>query len=240
MYAELYYIPYFLMAVKEESPSIAGIIIMAVNIITFPASIVAGLIMTRQGGFVWVIRIGFLIMTLGTGLFAYVDRDTSMVSQAFIYLVSGFGLGFLLPSLETASQAMAQPGQLTHATATYIFMRSFGLCIGVAVGGTVFSNVFLRALQNRGVAGASAIAANSEAYADYLKSLPKSSEKVEVLGAYVEGFHGVFYLLVALSALSFILSLFIKDHNMNQKLQSGHQVQKHKKALVFNERSGSV
>lgn len=239
MYAELYYIPYFLMAVKQESPSIAGIIIMAVNIITFPASIVAGIIMTRQGGFVWVIRIGFLIMTLGTGLFAYVDRGTSMVSQAFIYLVSGFALGFLLPSLETASQAMAQSGQLTHATATYIFMRSFGLCIGVAVGGAVFSNVFLRSLQNRGVADASTIAANSEAYANYLKSLPESTEKAEVLAAYVDGFHGVFYLLVALSALSFILSLFIRHHNMDQKLQSGHQIKKEEKAL-FNETSGPV
>lgn len=231
MYAELYYIPYFLMAVKEESPSIAGIIIMAVNIITFPASIVAGLIMTRQGGFVWVIRIGFLIMTLGTGLFAYVDRSTSMVSQAFIYLVSGFALGFLLPSLETAAQAMAQPGHLTHATATYIFMRSFGLCIGVAVGGTVFSNVFLHALQRRGIDDAGTIAANSEAYANYLKSVPDSSEKAEILAAYVDGFHGVFYLLVALSAVSFVLTLFIRHHNMDQKLQSGHQVQRDEKAL---------
>lgn len=224
MYAELYYIPYFLMAVKEESPSVAGIIIMAVNIITFPASIVAGIIMTRQGAFVWVIRIGFCIMTLGTGLFAYVKHDTSMVSQAFIYLVSGFALGFLLPSLETATQAMAKVGSLTHATSTYIFMRSFGLCIGVAVGGTVFSNVFLHALQQRGIPDAKAIAANSEAYANTLKSMPSSSEKTAILEAYVEGFHGVFYLLVALSAVSLVMSFFIRHHSMDQKLQSGHRI----------------
>lgn len=47
MYAELYYMPYFCVAVKEESPSIAGVIIIAVNIIVFPASVVVGLVMTR-------------------------------------------------------------------------------------------------------------------------------------------------------------------------------------------------
>ncbi|CAN8095453.1 unnamed protein product [Discula destructiva] len=190
--------------------------------------------MTRQGAFVWVIRIGFFIMTLGTGLFIYVDREIFTLSQAFIYLVSGFALGFLLPSLETASQAMAQPGQLTHATSTYIFMRPFGLCIGVALGGTVFSNVFLHALEDRGVADAATIAANSEAYANYLKSMPKSSEESDILSAYVEGFHGAFYFLVALSAVSLVLSMFIRDHTMNQKLQSGHQVQKDDKFQVDN------
>lgn len=197
---------------------------MAVNITTFPASIVAGLLMTRQGAFVWVIRIGFFIMTLGTGLFAYVKHDRSMVGQAFIYLVSGFALGFLLPSLETASQAMAQAGSLTHVTSTYVFMRSFGLCIGVAVGGTIFSNVFLHALQQRGIPDAKTIAANSEAYATTLKALHPSFTKTQLLEAYVDGFHGVFYLLAALSALSLLLSFFIRHHSMDKNLESGHRL----------------
>lgn len=199
---------------------------MAVNIITFPASIVAGIMMSRQGAFVWVVRIGFIMMTLGTGLFAYVDRHTSVVSQLFIYLVSGTALGFLLPALETASQAMARPQDLTHATSTYIFMRSFGLCIGVAVGGTVFSNVFLRGLQRRGIRNAKAIAANSEAYAQHLKTVAASEDKSKILAAYVDGFHGVFYLLVALAAVALVLSAFIRDHNMDQQLRSGHRVQR--------------
>ncbi|KAL1883307.1 hypothetical protein Daus18300_000365 [Diaporthe australafricana] len=231
MYAELYYLPFYLTSVKQQTPSIAGIFIMAVNIILFPASIVAGVAMTRYGSFVWVIRAGFVVMALGSGLLVYLDEHKSIVSHLFVFLVSGIGLGFLLPSLETASQAIAQSRNVTHATAMYIFMRSFGLCVGVATGGTVFSNVFLNTLQDHGVEQAKVIAANSEAFAETLKDMPASPEKAVLLSSYVSGFHGVFYLLLALAALSAVLAFFVKHYDLNQKLQSGHRVQRGEKGV---------
>lgn len=133
---------------------------------------------------------------------------------------------------------MAKAGSLTRATSTYIFMRSFGLCIGVAVSGTVFSNIFLRALKRRGIADAEAIAANSEAYANTLKVLPSSLEKTQLLEAYVEGFHDVFYLLVALSGLWLFLTFFIRHHSMDKKLESGHQLGS--REIGSNEGKGGV
>jgi hypothetical protein len=230
MYAELYYLPFYLTSVKEQSPSIAGIFIMAVNIILFPASIAAGITMTRTGSFVWVIRAGFTVMALGTGLLIYLNEHKSIVSHLFVFLVSGIGLGLLLPSLETASQATAQSRNITHATAMYIFMRSFGLCVGVATGGTVFSNVFLNTLVDNGVPQAKMIAANSEAFAEILKEMPASPEKSVLLSSYVSGFHGVFYLLLALAAVSAVIGFFVKHYNLDQKIESKHQVQRGERA----------
>lgn len=224
MYAELYYLPFYMMSVKQESPTIAGILIMAVNIIIFPASIAAGIFMTRTGSFVRLIQAGYGMMALGTGLLIYLDQYRSIVSHFFICLVSGIALGLLLPSLETATSAIAQSRNITHATSMYIFMRSFGLCIGVGIGGAVFSNVFLHALQDRGITQAKEIAANSEAFADYLKTLPASPDKTALLSAYVAGFHGVFYLLLATSLLAAMLAFGIRHHDMDLKLESGHRI----------------
>ncbi len=228
MYAQLYYLPFYVTSVKEQSPSITGIFIMAVNIILFLASIIAGVTMTRRGTFVWIVRAGFAILALGNGLLLYLNQFRSIVSHLFIFLVSGIGQGFLLPSLETATQAIAMSQNITHAVSMYIFMRSFGLCIEVASGGTVFSNVFLHALEDRGFPQAGTIAENSEAFIAVLKAMPDSLEKTELIDSYVVGFHGVFYLLLALGVFSTLLAFFIKHHNMDQQLESGHQLKSRK------------
>ncbi|KAI1773480.1 hypothetical protein F4818DRAFT_422722 [Hypoxylon cercidicola] len=148
LYAQLYYLPFYLTAVKELNPTITGVILMAVNIILLPTSIFAGVVMTLRGTFIWAIRIGFGIVTLGDGLLLYLNQHRPIVSHVFIFLVSGSGYGFLLGSLEAATNAIAEPQNISYALSVYYFMRSFGLCIGVAVGGAVFGNV-LHSLESR-------------------------------------------------------------------------------------------
>ncbi|KAI0023650.1 major facilitator superfamily domain-containing protein [Xylariomycetidae sp. FL0641] len=223
LYAQLYYLPLYLTSVKQFSSTITGVFIMAVNIILLPSSVTAGAVMTLRGTFVWAIQIGFAIVTLGDGLLLYLDQNVSIVAHVFIFLVSGFGHGFLLGSLEAATNAIARPNNITHALSMYYFMRSFGLCVGVAVGGTVFSNVFLHALQHRGVPEAEAIAANSEAFARTVKDLPAGIAKTALLDSYVEGFRGVFYLLVALAGLATILGFLVKHHTMDHHSSPGRQ-----------------
>lgn len=229
LYAQLYYLPFYLTAVKQLDSTITGVFLMAVNIIVLPSSVVSGVIMTRRGTFTWALQVGFAILALGDGLLIYLDQHKPIVTHVFIVLVTGIGHGFLLGSLEAATNAIAKAEKITHALSMYYFMRSIGLCIGVAVGGTVFSNVFLRALRDRGVPNAKELAANSEALAHTIKSMEKGPEKTLIIVSYVEGFHGVFYLLVALAGLATILAFFVKHHNMDQKLVSEHQLSTERK-----------
>lgn len=173
IYGQLYYLPFYFTSVKGQGLTITGVFIMDVNIILFPASVTAGIFMSRRGTFVWAIQVGFAILALGDGLLLYFDQYNNLATHLMIALVSGIGIGFVLPSLETATQAIAEPENLTHAVSTYIFMRMFGLCIGVASGGAVFSNVFLQALEERGVPGSREIAQNSEIIAESLKDMPR-------------------------------------------------------------------
>lgn len=53
----------------------------------------------------------------------------------------------------------------SHAVSIFTFLRQFGICLGVAVGGTEFANVLLHALERRGFAHdvALAVSRNAEA-----------------------------------------------------------------------------
>ncbi|KAH9905665.1 MFS general substrate transporter [Xylariomycetidae sp. FL2044] len=226
LYAQLYYIPFYLTSVKELSSTITGVLLMAVNIILLPSSVGAGVVMSQRGTFVWAIKTGFSIVTLGDGLLIYLNQHRPIVTHVFILLVSGIGHGFLLGSLEAATNAIANPENITHALSMYYFMRSFGLCLGVAIGGTVFGNVFLHSLQRNGIPQAQAIAANSEAFAHSLKGMPDSIQKALLFESYVEGFRGVFYLLVSLAGLATVLAFAVRHHEMDQASISEHRLEK--------------
>ncbi|CAH0045996.1 unnamed protein product [Clonostachys solani] len=228
LYSQLYYLPFYFTSVKGASTTLAGIFIMAVNIILFPVSIGAGLVMTRRGTYRWSINVGFIIMTLGNGLLVYLDQHKSVVQHLFIFLLSGIGHGFLLGSLNYANQATAKAQDVSFAVSMFTFMRAFGICIGVAVGGTVFSNLLLPALRDGGATPeqAQSITENSEAFVHILNEMPDNETKQALITAYVEAFRGIFYVLTALSALCTVLSFMTKQFNMNVAMQSGHHLTK--------------
>jgi fucose permease len=199
---------------------------MVVNLTLFPSGIITGILITRFGTFLWAIRLGLVIATLGNGLLLLLDRTKPIVVTVFILLVHAFGQGFLLTALNIASQAMGKNRNSAYAVTMFMFMRTFGMCLGVAIGGTVFGNVLLRALQKRSVPHAVDISQNSEAFVEALKHMSTGPAKDAIVDSYVEGFHGLFYLLIGLSGLLVVLSLFIKEKTLDKKLDSDHKLMK--------------
>lgn len=124
-------------------------------------------------------------------------------------------------SLNVAIQAMAEIRYAADAAAMYIFTRTFGMCIGVAIGGTVFQNRLSKHLSDRNLP--TAVAKNAEGFSERLKDLPRSStEYQEFISAYSEGFRNVFQVLTAVAVLAALLSLFIKRYSMDKGLGSEH------------------
>lgn len=199
---------------------------MAVNILMFPAGMATGITITRRGQFLWAIRGGFAIATLGNGLLLLLNESRPLVGTVFILLVSSIGQGMLLSALNVSSQIVTKTRDAAYAVTMFMFMRVFGQCLGVAVGTAVFENVFLRALQDRNVPGAAGIAVDAQAFVATLTAMPDSAPKMAIISAYMEGFRGVFYLLLAISAFCFILSFFIKHYSMDKKLDSEHKLAK--------------
>ncbi|THW52170.1 putative efflux pump antibiotic resistance protein [Aureobasidium pullulans] len=122
VYATLYYLVLWLLAVKEMSEIMAGA--------------------------VWA---GWAIATLGIGTLVLLDQNTSTLAYVFMFVCAGIGLGLLMNSLSAAIQAISPTKDVAYASSMFAFMRSLGLCLGVSIGGTIFQNFLRQRLEHHGL-----------------------------------------------------------------------------------------
>ena len=129
-------------------------------------------------------------------------------------------------SLSFSVQAMADTQNVAYAAAMYTFTRTFGMCVGVAAGGTVFQNELKKKLDDLQLP--TAVVKDAENFVTTLKVLPKDSEEYQhYILAYAESFKIVFVVLTALTGLAGLLSLLIKEHTMDRVLDSEHTLRQH-------------
>ena len=175
--------------------------------------------MAKFGHFRWAVWSGWVITTIGTGLLILLDADLKAYGWVLIFIVVGLGHGLVLMSLNVAIQAMAEVKYVADAAVMYTFTRTFGMCIGVAIGGTVFQNRLSTHLSDRQLP--TAVAKNAEGFSETLKALSRSSAEYKAyVSAYSEGFQNVFQVLTAIAGLAGLLSLLIKRHTMYKDLGS--------------------
>ena len=230
MFCELYYVPFYLASVKNYEPTIIGVYLMPMTGTMIPASVIVGRLMTRFGRYRWAVWLGWAVTIMSTGLLIVLDAHIRTYAWILIFLAVGLGHGLTLTSMNLSIQAMANTHNVAYAAAMYTFARTFGMCIGVAIGGTVFQNELAR---NLGILHLSiAIADDAEGFVTHIKTLPKDSAPYqEYIIAYAESFKVVFEVLTGVAALAGLLSLLIKECTMNKDLGSEHVLGQEKQTV---------
>lgn len=229
LYMGLYYISFYFSAAHLFSPIRAGLSIFPATTLMLPGSVVVSALITRFGRFRWAIWVGFTLSTLGNGLMVLMTDKTKTVVWATFLCIFGLGMGMILSSVNFSIQAAVEPEDAGSAAAMYAFMRSIGMCIGVAVGGTVFQNEMKRKLLSfLSVDQAVELAKQAEGYIEKLKELSLEGKegvlRQNIMSGYVAGFRGVWITMTALCAAGLVVSLFIKRGNLDKVLMSKFQV----------------
>lgn len=182
LFCALYYIPFYFTAIRFEPPTQSGLDIFPVTCFLLPGSIVISLVTTRIGRYRWAIWSGWVVTAFGCGLLVLLDVDTKTPVWAVILAIFGIGHGMLLTSVNIGIQAVSHVEDMGRAAAMYAFMRTLGMSIGVAIGGTVFQNVMINKLDELGLPHS--IAHNSEAYVKTLSLMdPKDPERIAAVQA---------------------------------------------------------
>ncbi|KAJ4291343.1 hypothetical protein N0V88_006351 [Collariella sp. IMI 366227] len=219
LFCALYYVPFYFTSVKFRAPTQSGIDILPVTCLLLPGSIVVSLITARIGRYRWAIWSGWVITSIGCGLFQLLDIDTTVAVWSLVFAVFGVGQGMLLTSVNIGVQAVSRVEDAGRAAAMYAFMRTLGMSIGVAVGGTVFQNVMSNKLDGLGLPRQ--IAHESEAFVAVMaKMSPTDPTRIGALKAYTAGFHGVYWAITGTAIGALVISLIIKKHSMDKLLDS--------------------
>ncbi|RYP05315.1 hypothetical protein DL764_003913 [Monosporascus ibericus] len=136
---QLYFMPVYFQGVLGSSPSRSGLQILATVLSILPAAGIGGGLMTKLGLYKPIHYVSWAVTLVGLGLFTLLDRDSSTGDWVGFQIVYSMGAGMLIPTLLPALLAPLSESDTALATATWSFVRSFGMTWGTAIPAAIFN-----------------------------------------------------------------------------------------------------
>lgn len=229
----LYFLPIYFQAVALYSATRAGYSLFPQAVAGAPASILAGLILSRTGKFKALHFAGFAFCAVGMGITSLVNEHTSIPHWAACQIIMAIGVGFVVDTLPPAFQAPVSEDDQAAATSCWAFMRSFGGIWGVAIPAVIFNNRVDALLPSmvsdpaaRAVLGGGG--AFQEASANFVKQFaPDVQEQIRAL--YSAALDRVFWVGAVFAAVGALLCLIEKEVPMRLHLQTKYALEKGEK-----------
>lgn len=133
------YITQFNQQVFGVSPSTAGLMIIPMVFGLVVSAAVSGQIMQRTGHYKLIMQIGLVIAAVGILSLSFLSPNSSFTDEIIIMILTGIGLGALMPTLNLAVQNEFTQKDLGVVTAATQLFRNLGSTVGTAVFGGMLS-----------------------------------------------------------------------------------------------------
>ncbi|KAG7289243.1 hypothetical protein NEMBOFW57_005608 [Staphylotrichum longicolle] len=132
-YAYLFNLPLFFQVVLLDSATAAGARLAIPSLATPIGGLIAGVVMSRWGKLVTLVRIGALLMVLGNGLVTSLGFQDS-VWKYYVYIFpANLGQGIVYPGILFTSLATFDHADHAVCASTVYLIRSLGTVYGVAI-----------------------------------------------------------------------------------------------------------
>ena len=236
MLSLLYYLPLYYEAVKELSPTKAGLALFPETFSVAPACIIMGLLVSHTGHYRRGVWAGWLLTTVGAGLLCLLDVNTSTVKWIFLNIVGGVGIGILYSAMSFAIQASASAAEEDSgfAIAMFSFFRSLGTvssfpfrfpkiisnfqqAIGVAISGVIFQNSLKTKLLSYPALAPFAIeySQNAAELVETIKTMRNGPVKKDIQKAYSDALQIVWAVMCAVAAVGLVVSFFTVEYTLD-------------------------
>ncbi|ESK82344.1 mfs drug transporter [Moniliophthora roreri MCA 2997] len=209
---QVFYIPAFYQLAYGYSPVKSAALMLTLTVVQTITSSLSGLIITRTGRYRELILIGWVVWTVGLGLFSTLTPSSSLAKQVGYSLLTGFGVGQTMQPSLVAVQGAVDRTDMAVVTAMRSFVRNIGGTLGLAISGTLLTNIFFSNLQNleldpemRGRLVDNPLSAR--------KLISEPSQLSAVVVGYRRGFWVIFIIMTALASAAFLFSLFLLNHS---------------------------
>lgn len=157
-----YFLPVYFQGVLGESAYRSGIMLLPTILALLPAAGMGGVLLSKFGRYKPILVVAFALIAVGFGLFSMLDENSSTGAWVGFQVVESLGAGFGMAAMLPALLAPLTDKDTAAATSVWAFFRAFGVMVGVAVGGAVYTN---RSAQ---LAAAGAIGSNATVAAHFM------------------------------------------------------------------------
>ncbi|MDX6248063.1 MAG: hypothetical protein QOF10_1423 [Kribbellaceae bacterium] len=216
MFGALIFLPLYLQAVKDLSPTKSGLALLPMIVGIFFASIPSGQLMSKTGRYKIYPIVSSVLVGGAMVLLSTIGLSTPYWQLAIYMFVMGAGLGLSMQITVTAAQNSVPRQHMGTATSTMTFFRSMGGAIGTAVYGAVLTSRLTTHLGDivpqsmQGMVDQLAKAANS---VQALHALPQPM-KGWALSGLVQAMDDVFLVSLPFLAIAFILAVITPEQRL--------------------------
>ncbi|MEU4194540.1 MDR family MFS transporter [Kribbella sp. NPDC026611] len=216
MFGALIFLPLYLQAVKDLSPTRSGLALLPMIVGIFSASIPSGQLMSRTGRYKIYPIISAILVSGAMLLLSTLSLTTPYWHLAIYMFIMGSGLGLSMQITVTAAQNSVPRQHMGTATSTMTFFRSMGGAIGTAVFGAVLTSRLKVHLGDlvpqaaQGMVGKLAEAANSVQALHMLKEPMKGW----ALHGLVDAMGDVFLVSLPFLAIALVLAIITPEQKL--------------------------
>jgi len=185
--------------------------------------IICGLLIHRTGRYLEIIWTGLLLMTIGNGLYIYLNATSPLGQIIGFQLVAGCGAGLLFEPPLIALQAMVSQDDTATTTATLGFVRNLATSLSVVLGGVVFQNGIEKRIPYLQAAGLPANVTTAFSGADaaanvlLIGTIQDEAQKMVIKEAYAWALRNIWILTTCLAFCGVVSSVFIKKSVLSRE-----------------------
>ncbi|TGO61794.1 hypothetical protein BOTNAR_0123g00190 [Botryotinia narcissicola] len=217
----LQYLPLFYQAVELETAVRSAVYLLPTVIISVVFAAVSMMMVSVVGGYVWIIRFGWIIIILGTGLLALFDVGSSSSLLFGLPILWGMGVSLLRLLLLPIQASVKNVDDTGLAIGLLLTIRMFGGLIGLTVASTIFNSVFSSSIAFFELTGSLSqlyYPIKAFSFIPELRSLEISPKVLDaVLRVYLGCFKTIFYTMAGFGGLGLITSLLTEDLDLKRK-----------------------
>lgn len=211
----VYFIPLYFQFAKGASAVRSGVQLLAFVLPLVFAVMLNGGVMAQVGYYMPWYMAGSALALAGSSLLYTIDADTS---EARIYgysILTAFGVGLFSQAGFAVAQVKAAPRLLAQAVAFIGIGQVGGITLALTISNTIFLNESTNKIANvlPGMSRSAVQEAVSGFGGELFQSL-ESDERQRVLAAIVGSIDKTFIMVITASALSLVLSIFMKREKL--------------------------
>ncbi|KAJ6779890.1 hypothetical protein PWT90_08662 [Aphanocladium album] len=224
LYTLVAFLPLYFQAILLKSPLDAAVSLIPFFAILMAFTAIAAFAVEYSRRYLWQIWLGWLLLTVGTGLFGLWRIGQGMALTATFQVIAGIGIGSLFTVLPIPMQASTEKAEDQGlAVGMLVAVRLFGALMGLALASTAFNTQFSRQIEDLGTTVSDIPHLNPQDALAYIPLLRETimphEQLVMIQGAYIGSFRVVFYILAAAGVVGSIVSLFTQELTIESEEQ---------------------
>ncbi|KAJ5634814.1 MFS transporter [Penicillium herquei] len=218
----LQYLPLLYQSVQLKTPIMSAVALLPTVITSVVFAVISMMMVPLFGGYTWLLRFSWVILTLGTGLLALFNIGSPESMRYGLPILWGIGVAMLRLSLLPMSASVKNVNDTGLAIALLLAVRMFGGLVGLTVASTIFNTTFSTSISSSSIDLTGSLAplrdaANAVNFIDELRTLDISASILDpVLRVYLKCFQNIFYTMAGLGGIGLLASFFIGEIDLNR------------------------